>query len=271
MSQSPDQLALVLLTTRHSPEGVSAAFRRVYQAVLAGARHIKTGNFTALAGDDVETMFTLIDGAFYGGGLRLLLELVRCSISFHASSRLTRSGGLTKQFRPRGQKQIPFVPGCRYEIVLSSTLLFQTFQDVSRPVHVSGLLCADRLEAALRIMEHETVHLLEMIAVGTSSCDREPFKAMARGVFGHTLPRHDLVTQGERAREKHGLKVGDQVKFAFEGRMLVGLLNRITRRATVLVEDAKGQLYTSGKRYLKFYIPLGMLLPVNGGSAAPPS
>ena len=261
MTQTPPQLAAALLAVRHAPEAAALASRRVYQGVLAASRRIKAGNFDALAGDDVELLFDLIDGAAYGGGLRRLLGLAGGSIRFHASARLTRSGGLTKQFRPRGARPAPLLPGCRYEIVLSSTLLLQTFQDVTRPVHVSGLLCADRLEAAQRIMEHEALHLLEMLAAGKSSCDREPFKEMARGVFGHTLPRHDLVTQRERAREMHGLKVGDRVAFVFEGRPQTGLINRFTRRATVLVEDPKGQLYTSGKRYLKFYIPLAMLSP----------
>ena len=40
---------------------------------------------------------------------------------------------------------------------------------------------------------------------------------------------------------------------------IVRLVNRITRRATILVEHPKGQSYSDGKRYLKFYIPLPLL------------
>ena len=39
----------------------------------------------------------------------------------------------------------------------------------------------------------------------------------------------------------------------------VGVVNRITRRATILVESDAGTAYSDGKRYLKFYIPLTML------------
>ena len=39
----------------------------------------------------------------------------------------------------------------------------------------------------------------------------------------------------------------------------VGVVNRITRRATILVESATGVMYTNGKRYQKFYVPLGHL------------
>jgi len=39
----------------------------------------------------------------------------------------------------------------------------------------------------------------------------------------------------------------------------VGRVNRITRRATVLVENPHGALYSAGKRYRTYYVPLPML------------
>ena len=42
-------------------------------------------------------------------------------------------------------------------------------------------------------------------------------------------------------------------------RYSVGVVNRITRRATVLVEDQHGLPYSDGKRYKKFYVPFGSL------------
>jgi len=32
-----------------------------------------------------------------------------------------------------------------------------------------------------------------------------------------------------------------------------------TKRASILVEDKKGEQYSNGKQYLKFYIPISML------------
>jgi hypothetical protein len=116
-----------------------------------------------------------------------------------------------------------------------------------------------RLEAAQRVFEHELIHLAEMLVFGRSSCAAEPFRELAWGWFGHTETKHDLVTQQERARAKFDVRVGDRVTFTFEGTPYTGVVNRITRRATVLVEDARGQAYSDGKRYLKFYIPLTML------------
>ena len=53
-----------------------------------------------------------------------------------------------------------------YEITISATLLFNTFQDVDRPVTVGGLVCRDRVEAFQRIFEHELLHLAEFLALG---------------------------------------------------------------------------------------------------------
>ena len=39
----------------------------------------------------------------------------------------------------------------------------------------------------------------------------------------------------------------------------MGLVARITRRATVLVPDASGKLYTDGRRYARYYVPLDEL------------
>ncbi len=261
MSNGADAIAKELLAVRHEAVRVAELARGVHLGMRVRSRLMRAGDFTALAGDDVELLFDLTDAAFFDGRLRKLLDACSCPISFHPSSRLTRSGGLTKQFRPPRTRPRPLGIGFKYEIVLSSTLLLQTFKDVSRPVHVSGLLCADRLEAAQRIMEHEMTHLAEMLAAGTSSCDAAPFKGLALGWFGHTETKHDLVTQSERARATLGIKVGDRVTFSHDGRTLTGLVNRITRRATVLVEDPSGVLYTSGRRFLKYYVPLGAMRP----------
>ncbi len=49
------------------------------------------------------------------------------------------------------------------------------------------------------------------------------------------------------------------VSFKHEGKTFIGKVNRITRRATVLVADAQGQKYDDGKCYRKFYVPLSSL------------
>ena len=151
------------------------------------------------------------------------------------------------------------MPKVRYEIAISTTLLFQTFADVQRPVRVNGLLCQDRVEALQRVFEHELLHLLEMLIWTKSSCAAPRFKALAWSYFGHTESKHDLVTQDERATNHFGVRRGDRVTFNFEGARRTGVVNRITRRATILVESADGVVHTDGKRYQKFYVPLALL------------
>jgi hypothetical protein len=147
----------------------------------------------------------------------------------------------------------------RYEIAVSTTLLFQTFRDEQRPIHVTGIVCRDRLEALQRVFEHELVHLIEMLVWNHSSCTAGRFQSIASRFFGHTEHTHQLITPHEHAWTKFGVKPGDRVAFRFDGQHYVGRVNRITRRATVLVEDERGRQYSDGKRYAKFYVPVGLL------------
>ncbi len=80
---------------------------------------------------------------------------------------------------------------------------------------------------------------------------------------GDHLLHQCAVPHGERAFTKFGVKPGNRVSFRFDGQHHTGVVNRITKRATVLVEDASGEPYSNGKRYRKFYVPIGMLEPVN--------
>lgn len=147
-----------------------------------------------------------------------------------------------------------------YEIAISARLLLNSFQDNDRPIHVSGQLCSDRLDAMMRIMEHELVHLIEMLTFGESSCKRTRFLTIADRLFGHTHASHRLITPCERAAVEHKLQPGDEVEFSFQGQTLRGRLNRINSRATVLVPDPGGLRYSDGKHYARYYVPLSQLV-----------
>jgi len=67
------------------------------------------------------------------------------------------------------------------------------------------------------------------------------------------------VTSREIADKQHGIRVGDMVQFDMEGRRLTGRVNRITKRASVLVDDPTGPLFSNGGRYMTYYVPLAML------------
>ncbi len=255
---SAPNLAKALLELNYSLAEVAKRNQEIQQAVLHDSARIRETNFTVIAASDLHLLFDLYDAHFFEKRIQQALQSLGAPLRFDLSSRLTRSAGLTKRFMPRTATQKPGA-GVRFEIASPTTLLFQTFQDVDRPVRVGGLVCRDRLEALQRIFEHELLHLAEMLAWGKSSCSAERFRMLAWNLFGHTETKHDLVTQHERARTQFALRIGDRVEFDLEGNRQVGVVNRITRRATVLVESAQGQQYSNGKRYLKFYVPLAML------------
>jgi hypothetical protein len=249
-----------LRALRYSVEEVRDKTRAVYEATLTESRHIRQANFQAIASNDLERMFHQYDAAFFEGLFASLLGRPgEAPLRFRVSSRMTSAGGKTSWRVRRGQSARD--PGgiLAYELSVSSTLLFQTFRGEARPILVAGVLCADRLEALQRIVEHEMIHLLEMLVWRQSSCSAGRFQHLARNVFDHAASHHDLVTPHEVAATQHGIRVGDRVTFLFEGRRLTGTVNRITQRATVLVEHPKGQPYTDGKRYHKFYVPLAHL------------
>jgi hypothetical protein len=247
-----------LLACRYTPAEAAARARLVYEAVQRDSPRLRIGNFTSIATADLALLFDLYDQHFFGGQVRRLLLAGGAPLVFKLSRRLTRSAGTTTRFHRRHGSGCP-PTALRYEIAISTTLLFQSFADVERTVRVSGLVCRDRLEALQRVLEHEILHLLEMLLWGLSSCSGERFKDLAINLFGHTETRHDLITQRERALTQFDVRVGARVTFVFDGVRHTGVVNRITRRATVLVEHPAGAPYRDGRRYQKFYVPLQQL------------
>ena len=231
---------------------VAAALRDVREGLLARSPHVTEGNFTRIGASDLRLLFELYDRRVFGGALsRALGDGGR--LGFRVSRRMTRAGGKTYHRSAPGPGRPP------YEIAISAHLLFTNFDRPGRAVEVNGLPCRDRLDALQRIFEHELVHLVELLTTGRSSCRAEPFRALAGRIFGHRDVTHGLDTPRERALAEHGLRVGDRVAFDFQGARLVGRINRITKRATVLVEDPDGDPYTDGRSYRKYYVPLGLL------------
>ncbi len=248
----------LLQTTRLPAEEIEARTQAIYREVLAESLHITQGNFTAIETADLRRLFEKYDRVFFGG---LCGELATGdnTLRFRLSPRMTSAAGKTTQRRFRNQPS----PRAEYEIAISTTLLFETFNGELRPITVSGVSCRDRLEALQRIFEHEMLHLAEMLVWDHSSCSADRFRSIAHRLFGHLQNTHQLITPREVAHTKYGIRPGQRVKFTFEGRRYVGVVNRVTKRATVLVPDRTGERYTDGQCYLKFYIPLPMLTPVS--------
>lgn len=246
-----------LLAINNPPELVAARTKAIHEAAIRESRCMKQPNFERIGTGDLIRLFELYDRAFFDGWLAQATKAATpMPVVFRLSSTMTRAGGKTITHR----RKMPNGDACRhYEIAIASRMLLMTFRQVERPVVVSGLTCTDRLGALQRIFEHELIHLAELLVWDESSCSGFRFKLLARNIFGHTDTKHALVTPREHAAVQHGVRMGSRVEFDFEGRRLVGRVNRISQRATVLVEDAAGVDYTDGRRYLKFYVPLGSL------------
>jgi hypothetical protein len=246
-----------LFALLYSGREVEERARRIYEEMLSQSPQIRTGNFTVIGTDDLERLFAGYDREFFRERLgEMLHEDGAHPIAFRLSRRLVRAAGQTiRQVRQVQRAGKPLLK-VDYEITVSATLLYNTFQDVERPVTVGGLVCRDRLEALQRIFEHELLHLSEFLGWGHSSCRAENFHALSRRIFAHEGAYHDLITPREQAKVAFGIHVGDAVSFDLDGVRHVGRINRITRRATVLVEDPRGMLYSDGRRYRTFYVPL---------------
>jgi hypothetical protein len=246
-----------LFVLLYSPSEVEKRARRIYDAMLAESPQLRNGNFRLIGTDDLERLFGWYDSEYFRGRLgEMLMEDEAHPVRFRLSRRLTSAAGQTiRQVRRVGRtgKQTTRVD---YEITISATLLYNTFQDVEREVTVGGLICRDRLEALQRIFEHELLHLAEFLSRGRSNCRGENFHALSRRIFAHEGAYHDLITPREQARAAFDIRVGDDVTFEVDGSRHCGRVNRITRRATVLVEDSRGALFSDGKHYLTFYVPL---------------
>ena len=252
----------LLTETQHDGGVLDRIFRQVHESVLDQSPYLNdNSNFTKIGTNDLARMFDLYDSLLLNGKIRTAVEAQGSKLEFALSRRLTRSGGQTKRTRPTKSQAFA---SARYEIAVSVPVLFATFSEVDRPIRACGRLCYNRLEALQRIMEHEMLHLAEMLGWDRSNCAARRFKALSLNIFGHTESHHQMITPQERAIVHFGVRPGARVTFDWEGKQMFGVVNSIRRRVTVLVPSATGIPYSDGKRYEKFYVPVERLKPVNG-------
>jgi hypothetical protein len=253
-----------LFALLYSADEVESRARRIYVSMLSQSPQIRAGNFTVIGTDDLQRLFGWYDSAFFRGRLgEMLQEDGAHPMAFRLSRRLVRAAGQTIRNVRRVTRDGKPAVKSDYEITVSTTLLYNTFKNVERPVTVGGLVCRDRLESLQRIFEHELLHLAEFLGWGRSNCRAENFNALSRRIFAHEAAFHDLITPREQASVAFDIRVGDRVSFEVDGARQIGRVNRITRRATVLVENPSGRIFSDGKHYLTFYVPLPLLKKEN--------
>ena len=247
----PGSLLQIVESTALDAETISARTAQIHASVLAKSKYLDGPNFTRIHAADLELLYAEYDSHFFDGQIKNTLGTI--PLHFRPSKRMTSSGGQTACYTDRSGRRW-------YEIGVSAAVLFECFRgEDHRPISASGITCRDRLDALQRVMEHELVHLIEMLLWGKSSCSQSRFHSITLRFFAHTTNKHLLITPKEKALATFGIRPGMMVRFRFEGIERTGIVNRISRRATVLVEDPGGQRYSNGKHYIKFYVPVQLL------------
>jgi len=223
---------------------------KIYSQIINQSKMIDKGNYVRIETYDLKLLFSLYDTYFFQ---EFFKDNYKDKIFFKLSKRMTSAGGKTQRFMDSN----------KFILSLSTFLIFKTFNDIEREIKINGIICHDRLEASMRIFEHEIIHVIEHILYDTSSCSKPSFKRLSNNIFGHTAVTHRLITQNEIADRTFNLHVGDFASFDFEGQFYKGVISRITKRATVMVKDPEGDYFDSkGNQYIKYYIPISQLTKI---------
>ena len=246
-----------LLTYKYSRQEINERFETIIQHVFVQSKQIKTANFQVVSNDDVKLIFNLYDNYFFDNYFEE--NKITYKMAFDFSKKMTSAGGKLMYYKVTSQNPIQF------RMRISSYLIFNSFKNKEeKTINLAGFKTKNRLEALLHVIEHEIIHLIEFIAFNDSSCKKDNFKKLANSIFGHTAFTHQLLTGKMEALEVYDLRVGDWVKFAFEGKHYTGVIHRITKRATIMALDKNG-IYkdNKGNRFTKYYVLLKYLKKVN--------
>ncbi len=250
--QYSNQLKRLISKKQLTSSQWSGHVQTISNFMLHNSKFIGNPNFDAISEEDLGLLFQITDELFFDGLVGPLCEQTASRpLAFRLSKRMTSTGGMTTMFKERQQTN--------FEIAIATTPLYKSFV-LNSKAKVGGLACQSRLEALQRIMQHEMIHLIELLLWKDSDCSRRRFKRMVRQFFGHIESNHQLATPVEIASQRFGIQTGNWVLFRHNGIQKKGFVNRITKRASVLVPDAKGTKYSDGKKYQKYYIPLDRLI-----------
>ena len=189
---------------------------------------------------DLAFIFNLYDKHFFS---ELLSETV--SVSFDLSTKYTKTPGMVKYSAKANEAKI----------TVSIPLVFDAFIENHNGYHVNGIYCQCPIEAILRVLEHEIVHICEYIMYKTTDCSGSRFSKMAFELFAHTENPEKLGVDAPDVILSRSFKKGDLVTFIEHDRKHTGEIINITNKATVLVGDN----YISKK----YSVPLDMLRKVD--------
>lgn len=242
-----------ILSLKFSNNEIADKRETVSRLVLEKSSDIKNKTISTISTSDLKLLFLLYDKIFLNNWFR---DNYKGKLKFSLSRQMTKSAGLT-----RCPKNINTIKPEEVTIEIKIGVDFFFHYDlVEGSKTVGGVITKSSLEALQLVFEHELCHVIEFIIFFKSDCSKERFKRIAGNLFGHTESCHKLPTRREIVDQKFGLRIGDRVSFAIEGKRLDGVIYAINKRATVMVSDKDGIFQDSnGKRYSKYYVPLELL------------
>lgn len=217
------------------------------------SENIKSENFNKISEKDLHILFELYDEIFLKDWFK---QKFKGKIKFKLSKQLTRAAGNT-----RTKKNIAQIPNedIEFEVKISLNHL-SNFDKIERSKYVGGIETSNVLESLMLVFEHELCHVIEFLVLKKSSCSKKPYKDLIFNLFGQTETTHKLVSVNEVNAHEFGLKLGDEVRFKYNGKIINGFIQRINKRATVMSPDMHGNYMDKlGKRYKKFYVSLESL------------
>jgi hypothetical protein len=226
---------------------------QIREQLFALSNNIKNGNIEVISEKDLKILFGLYDTIFLEEYFK---DSFKGSIKFALSHQMTKSAGITKT--PRDIASIS-PEKQQFEIKVSLDFLFDFYKS-KREKFVGGIIASDPLDVLMLVLEHEICHVIEFHIFKFSSCKKARFKTIINNIFGHKESYHKLATNSELIYINFGLKPNDKITFEYEGKVLKGIIYRINKRATILVEDKKGLFKNLfGKSFSKYYIPVDSL------------
>jgi hypothetical protein len=209
--------------------------------------HLSDPDVPELTVEDLKQLFLLYDRIYFGG---ILSRQAGNTLTFRLSNRMTRNAGKLS-YRKNDMKA---------ELCISTRLLYLKDVTSGKPVLINGIECHSRLAVLLTIFEHELTHWIELNRFGNTSCKRKRFQDLSLKLFGHTGVTHHLGVHNLSKAGPVAVKPGDTVSFVYRKIRLTGTVIRITKRATIMVEErirsTKGSPVV---KRLKFYVPLSRL------------
>ena len=243
MPKSPASLPFSLLLPADT---ICARRADILRRVLAAFPVLRHAPPPELPGEALPFMLRAYDEVFLNGYLGAQRIAPLC---IAASVRMTRAAGTCTIRRPvAGRPQI--------EIRMGIDFLFRLSEG---PFTVNGLCFDTPLEAFLCVLEHELCHALDFLLRGVFERHGPHFKALSKGLFGHTACTHALPTRAQEAAAA-GIGVGQWVTFPYEDKMLHGRVSRVGKTASVMVPDRRGGYAdVAGQRYSKFTVPLSVV------------